>query len=91
MCRGHKATTQLSIGKAAGSDSIPPEIYKYGSTHNVLAAVITKLFAIFWTRVMSHRTIKTHQLFTFINAKGTEPIDGKILARVILSAHDTSA
>ena len=90
-----KAISQLSSGKAPGSDAIPSEIYKAGGP--ILLQKLTKLFQSFWTQGTIPQELKDASIIHLYKRKGSRQscdnhrgisllsIAGKILARVLLN------
>ena len=90
-----KALKQLSAGKAAGPDGIPPEVYKFGGAH--MASALTKLFGAFWAKGAVPQDLKDASIIHLYKRKGNRAlcdnhrgisllsIAGKILAKVVLN------
>ena len=90
-----KAITQLSSGKAPGSDSIPAEIYKEGGP--ALTEKLLQLFQIMWHQEFIPQELKDASIIHLYKRKGNRhvcdnhrgisllSIAGKILARILLN------
>ena len=90
-----KAISQLSSGKAPGSDSIPAEIYKNGGPALVLQ--ILQLFRLIWQQETVPQDLKDASIIHLYKRKGNRQdcnnhrgisllsIAGKILARILLN------
>lgn len=90
-----KAITQLSCGKAPGSDAIPAEIYKSGGP--MLTEKLTELFVSCWNKRTLPQEFKDASIVHLYKRKGNRQscdnhrgisllsIAGKILARVLLN------
>ena len=90
-----KAISQLSCGKAPGSDSIPAEIYKAGGS--TLTEKLQELFSSFWDKGILPQEFKDASIVHLYKRKGNRQccdnhrgisllcIAGKILARVLLN------
>uniref|UniRef100_A0A8C5PLD5 Reverse transcriptase n=1 Tax=Leptobrachium leishanense TaxID=445787 RepID=A0A8C5PLD5_9ANUR len=90
-----QAISQLSSGKAPGSDGIPAEVYKDGGT--VLVDKLTLLFQSFWNQGSLPQEFKDASIVHLYKRKGNRQvcdnhrgisllsIAGKILARVLLN------
>ena len=90
-----KAIKQLSDGKAAGKDSIPAEIFKFGGPK--LINKITELFQLIWDKRKLPQDLKDASIVHLYKKKGNRnscdnhrgisllSIAGKILARILLN------
>uniref|UniRef100_K7EZ86 Reverse transcriptase domain-containing protein n=2 Tax=Pelodiscus sinensis TaxID=13735 RepID=K7EZ86_PELSI len=90
-----QAISQLSSGKAPGSDAIPAEVYKGGGA--VLVNKLTQLFQSFWNQGSIPQELKDASIVHLYKRKGNRQvcdnhrgisllsIAGKILARVLLN------
>ncbi len=90
-----KAISQLSCGKAPGSDSIPAEIYKAGGS--TLTEKLQELFSSFWDKGILPQEFKDASIVHLYKRKGNRQccdnhrgisllcIAGKVLARVLLN------
>ena len=90
-----KAISQLSSGKAPGSDSIPAEIYTNGGPALVLQ--ILQLFRLIWQQETVPQDLKDASIIHLYKRKGNRQdcnnhrgisllsIAGKILARILLN------
>ena len=90
-----KAISQLSSGKAPGSDSIPSEIYKNGVPALVLR--ILQLFRLVWQQETVPQDLKDASIIHLYKCKGSRQdcnnlcgisllsIAGKTLARILLN------
>ena len=90
-----KAIKQLSDGKAAGKDSIPAEIFKFGGP--TLISKVTELFQLIWKVKKLPQDLKDASIVHLYKNKGNRKscdnhrgisllsIAGKILARILLN------
>ncbi|XP_016345583.1 uncharacterized protein LOC107691490, partial [Sinocyclocheilus anshuiensis] len=90
-----QAISQMSSGKAPGSDTIPAEVYKAGGA--VLVDKLTQLFQSFWNQGSIPQELKDASIVHLYKRKGNRQvcdnhrgisllsIAGKILARVLLN------
>ncbi len=90
-----QAISQLSSGKAPGSDAIPVEVYKAGVA--VLVDKLTQLFQSFWNQGSIPQELKDASIVHLYKRKGNRQvcdnhrgisllsIAGKILAQVLLN------
>jgi len=90
-----KAISQLSSGKAPGSDAIPSEIYKAGGS--TFVQKLTELFQSFWVQGSIPQELKDASIVHLYKRKGNRQscdnhrgisllsIAGKVLARVLLN------
>ena len=91
-----KAVSQLSSGKAAGADGLPPpEIYKCGG--QPVAMELTRLFNVIWDTQTDPQDFKDALLVHLFKHKGTRHVcdnhrgisllakAGKILAKIIIN------
>ena len=93
------AIKQLSSGKAAGEDGIPPEVFKHGG--DPLTIKLTELFCEIWNQGSVPQQFKDASIIHLFKNKGKKAvcdnhrgisllsIAGKILARVILNRINT--
>ena len=90
-----KAVKQLSDGKAAGKDSIPAEVFKFGGP--TLISKVTELFQLIWKERKLPQDLKDASIVHLYKNKGNRQscdnhrgisllsIAGKILARILLN------
>jgi len=90
-----KAISQLSSGKAPGSDGIPSEIFKAGGS--TFVQKLTELFQSFWAQGSIPQELKDASIVHLYKRKGSRQscdnhrgisllsIAGKILARILLN------
>ena len=90
-----KAIKQLSDGKAAGKDSIPAEVFKFGGP--TLISKLTDLFQLIWKVKKLPQDLKDASIVHLYKRKGNRQscdnhrgisllsIAGKILARILLN------